>query len=125
MSFIFAVFPIMFILVFVLVFGTTIYTMSRGIKQERKNNHSPRLTVEAKVVAKRTNFRRHNSTDHHMSHSHTSYFVTFEVASGDRMELPVQGHEYGLLVEGDFGDLTFQGTRYLGFQRKAKTYENL
>lgn len=123
MSVIFAVFPILFILVFVLVFGTIIYTISRGIKQESKNNHSPRLTVEAKVVAKRTNFRRHSGTDHHMSHSHTSYYVTFEVASGDRMELPVQGHEYGLLVEGDFGDLTFQGTRYLGFRRKAKTYD--
>ena len=26
--------------------------------------------------------------------------------------------EFGLLVEGDRGDLTFQGTRYLGFVRK-------
>ena len=29
--------------------------------------------------------------------------------------------EYGMLVEGDFGDLSFQGTRYLGFQRKVKS----
>ena len=27
------------------------------------------------------------------------------------------GHEFGMLVEGDRGKLTFQGTRYLGFER--------
>jgi len=27
------------------------------------------------------------------------------------------GQEYGMLVEGDKGNLTFQGTRYLGFER--------
>ena len=51
--------------------------------------------------------------------SSTTYYVTFQVASGDRMELCVGGPEYGMLVEGDFGDLSFQGTRYLGFQRKV------
>ena len=33
------------------------------------------------------------------------------------MELRVSGSEFGLLVEGDYGKLTFQGTRYLGFER--------
>lgn len=28
------------------------------------------------------------------------------------------GGEYGMLAEGDFGDLSFQGTRYLGFERR-------
>lgn len=58
---------------------------------------------------------------HHGTESgHTSsstYYVTFEVASGDRIELAVNGPEYGLLVNGDYGNLTFQGTRYLGFER--------
>lgn len=53
---------------------------------------------------------------HHTTYS-TSYFVTFQVESGDRMELHVAGHEYGMLIEGDRGKLTFQGTRYLGFER--------
>lgn len=29
----------------------------------------------------------------------------------------VSGQEYGMLIEGDHGKLTFQGTRYLEFQR--------
>lgn len=53
---------------------------------------------------------------HHTSSS-TVYYATFEVESGDRMEFGVPNKEYGLLVEGDRGRLTFQGTRYLGFER--------
>ena len=33
------------------------------------------------------------------------------------MELQLSGTEYGLLAEGDQGELSFQGTRYLGFER--------
>ena len=43
--------------------------------------------------------------------------MTFQVDSGDRMELSVSGSEYGMLVEGDRGKLSFQGTRYLSFER--------
>mgnify|MGYP000784206328 FL=1 len=47
----------------------------------------------------------------------TTYYVTFQVESGDRMELSVDDSEYGMLVEGDEGKLTFQGSRYLGFEQ--------
>ena len=47
----------------------------------------------------------------------THYYVTFQFDSGDRLELHVPGREYGMMAEGDVGDLTFQGTRYLGFDR--------
>jgi hypothetical protein len=33
------------------------------------------------------------------------------------MEFGVRDTEYGMLAEGDTGKLTFQGTRYLGFER--------
>lgn len=123
MNFIFSIVPLLFIVVFMFVFGVVVYTFIRSIKQERNNNQSPRLTVEAKVVTKRTSFYRSAGTNHTVGHGHTSYFVTFEVKSGDRMELQVQGYEYGMLVEGDFGELTFQGSRYLGFQRKVYNYD--
>lgn len=113
-------FEFMFTLVFVMVFGVFVVTAVKGISQWNKNNHSPRLTVPATVVSKRSNVshHRHNHGDgmHHTTHS-TTYFVTFQVESGDRMELNMAGHEFGLLVEGDKGMLHFQGTRYLGFER--------
>lgn len=116
----FDMFGIMFTLVFILVIGTFIVTAVRGISQWNKNNNSPRLTVPALVVAKRTNVTRHHhggANGHHHHHTSTTYYVTFQVESGDRMELHMTGNEYGMLVEGDQGNLSFQGTRYLGFER--------
>jgi len=116
----FGMFGVMFTIMFVVVIGMFVVTAVQGISRWNKNNNSPRLTVQATVVAKRTNIsrRRHSgANDHHHYHTSTTYYVTFEVESGDRMELEMDGSEYGLLVEGDRGSLTFQGTRYLGFER--------
>ncbi len=109
-----------FSIMFMLVFGMIIVTIVMGISQWNKNNHSPRLTVGAVIVSRRTNVSRHHHggvNDHH-HHTSTSYYVTFQVESGDRIEFLVAGHEYGMLAEGDSGLLTFQGTRYLGFERQ-------
>ena len=106
----FDLFGIMFTLVFILVVGMFVVTAVRGIRQWNKNNNSPRLTVPATIVAKRTNVTRHHHNDaggHCHHHTSTTYYVTFQVDSGDRMELPVNGTEYGMLVEGDRGDLSF------------------
>lgn len=114
----FALFWIFFGIVFLLVIGVFIFALVKGLSTWNKNNHSPRLTVPATVVAKRTNVSRHHSAGNiHHHHTTTSYYVTFQVSSGDRMELHMSGQEYGLLVEGDRGNLSFQGTRYLGFER--------
>ena len=43
----------MFFLVFFLILGMIVFNFIKGIGQWNKNNHSPRLTVEATVVAKR------------------------------------------------------------------------
>ena len=108
-------FEILFGLVFVMVFAVFIVTFVKGIGQWNKNNHSPRLTVPVTVVSRRVN-RHHHGGDH--PHTSTSYYVTFQVESGDRMELRLTGAQYGLIVEGDKGNLTFQGTRFLNFERQ-------
>lgn len=111
----FGAFGAMFTIVFVLFIGVFVVTIVKGAGEWNKNNNSPRLMVPAVIVAKRTNV--HRSGAHH--HTSTTYYVTFEVESGDRMELRVDGNQYGLLVEGDQGLLTFQGTRFLEFERRA------
>ena len=118
----FTIFQIMFTLVFVIVIGMFIVIAVKGISQWNKNNHSPRLTVPATIVAKRTNVSHHHHHNHggtgmHHTTHFTTYYVTFQVESGDRMELKVHRNEYGLLTVGDNGMLSFQGTRYLGFDR--------
>jgi len=112
---------IMACLMFLFVAGMIVWIIARGIAQWNRNNHSPRLTVPACVISKRTNVSSHrhggnNGLHHH--HTSTTYYITFQVESGDRMEFCVSGAEYGMVVEGDRGRLTFQGTRYLGFARE-------
>ncbi len=108
-----------------MVFGMIIFQFVTGIGTWHKNNQSPRLSVSATIVAKRENITHHshaNAGDLSGAHgfhstSSTSDYVTFQVESGDRIELQVSGREYGMLAEGDTGKLMFQGTRYLSFER--------
>ena len=116
---------VMFPIMFIIVVGIIIFSLVRGIITWNKNNQSPRLAVSVVVAAKRENITHHqhaNVGDLSSAHGFhttisTSYYVTFLVESGDRIELCVSGTEYGMLVEGDTGRLTFQGTRYLSFER--------
>ena len=115
------IFPVLFTVVFLFIIGMMIATLVRVAKEKRKNDASPRLSVPATVTSKRTNVSHHH---HHGSNDHmdytttdTTYYATFQVESGDRMELRMSGHDYGMLFEGDRGTLHFQGTRYLGFDR--------
>lgn len=120
----FSIVPVIVMIGFVFVFGTIIVRSIQGVGQWRRNNASPILTVDAKVSSKRIDVSHHHHHDagtSHMHHtSHTTYYVTFEVQSGDRMEFVVPGREYGKLSEQDYGKLTFQGTRYLNFERSAR-----
>ena len=111
------------IVLVIVVIGSFIVMAVRGTAQWHRNNQSPRLTVEAELVSRRTEVSTfhhggHNGTDMCHTSSSTTDYVTFQVDSGDRMEFSVSGQEYGLLAEGDRGKLTFQGTRYLGFERE-------
>lgn len=115
-------FDFLFTLVFILIGGMIVYAIVAGISEWNSNNNSPRLTVSALIVSKRVWVNpQHMRTGVYAHHSHHSFYVcyvTFEVESGDRMELSVPVGEYGLLAEGDRGQLSFQGTRYLGFERE-------
>ena len=118
-------FPIFFFVVFAIIIGIFIRNAVVGARQYSRNNASPVLTVDATLVSKRTDVHHHqhmnagDATGAHGMHttSSTDYYVTFEVESGDRLDFWVSGREYGMLAEGDHGKLTFQGTRYKGFER--------
>jgi len=120
MFFSFGGFPIIFGLAFAAILVVIAVVAAKGLGQWHKNNQSPVLTVQAEVTGK----RRNDSTsvqqmgEVSMPMTDTTYYATFQVPSGDRMELRLSGKEYGQLREGDRGELTFQGTRYLMFERR-------
>ena len=108
-------FPIIFSLIFISVIGLFAFVIIRSIATWTKNNNSPKISTNARIVAKRSYI--HSGTNN-ASHSST-YYATFEFETGDRLELHIPSDEFGLLAEGDKGVLLFQGTRYLSFQRSV------
>lgn len=116
----FIVFIIMFLMTSLLSGAVFVFVIVYFVKQRSKDDKAPRVTVEAKVVDKRSASHRHHHHSGHMSHRHYYYYVTFELSDGQRTELHVAGTEYGLLVVGDCGALTLQGTRFISFERKRE-----
>jgi hypothetical protein len=113
-EFIFHIFPYLFGAVFVLILGSFLFILISNLLKWQKNNNQPKLNVDAKVITKRTEVSGGKNR-----RTYNNYYVTFEVESGDRMELLVKGNDFGVLAEGDEGELHFQGTRYLGFTRNT------
>ena len=103
-------------------FATIIISIVQGIS-EWPNNKQPILDINCKVVSKRnhTSVRAayHDVGGNFIPSSRsTTYYVTFEFESKDRMDFKVTGSQFGMLVEGDVGKLKFQGTRFLDFTRQ-------
>ena len=122
----FGVMQVVVFLFFAVILVGFVIQLVKGVGTWNRNNQSPRLAVSAKIISKRTQVTQHthpnagDATGAHGFHTttSTSYYITFQVESGDRMEFRVSGSEYGTCIEGDTGKLSFQGTRYLGFERE-------
>jgi len=99
----------------ILWFALLFFFIIKGISQFIQNENSPVLTVSATIVdMRRKTHHHHHNHGHHHSHS---YHVTFELETGERMEMRVLWMDYRQLDIGDRGMLTYQGTRYKGFER--------
>ena len=124
MAFSFSLMRILFFLIFAFVAAAVIITIVQKIAEEAKNSQAPVQTVSAKIVCKRTSTSGMSGTMQMNGMStggtvSTQHYVTFEAPDGSRLELPVSGKEYGMLAEGDYGELTYQRKRYVGFNRQA------
>lgn len=114
----------MFNIVFIFIFIVFIAVLVKNISEWNHNNHSPLLSVEASVKSKRTSTTTHqhpnggDATGAQGFHTTTvtDYYITFQVESGDCMEFKVNSKEYALLSNGYRGKLSFQGSRYIGFE---------
>ena len=119
-SFGFNFFGIFFVMTWALTLAVFGFVIGKIVIEWRKNNHAPRLSLMAVVLDKRDHHSHHHGRHMHTTHSST-YYVTFAFDNGERIELCVPSREYGLIIAGDRGLLSFQGPRFLDFQRNAES----
>lgn len=115
--YIFNFFEFMFPMFFLAIFGFIVFSIIRGVKEWSYNNKQPVVPVEATIISKRESVSHHNH-DGHITNSRT-YYVGFEFVNGERIEFSIPGRRYGLMAEGDRGTLTFQGSRFISFERNV------
>lgn len=106
---------IVFLLAFMVSFVLFVLILYVIIKAIKNNSQSAQLTVQATVIGKRTRYYLREGFP-----GNEIYYVSFEIKGGDRVELNTTARDYGILFEGDRGLLTFRGSYFLEFQRKAE-----
>ncbi|MWC30455.1 DUF2500 family protein [Paenibacillus sp. MMS18-CY102] len=102
-----------FAIIVILIVGGIVTGVAKAVSTGLSNQAAELLTEYCHIVSKRT---RVSGGDGDSSAS-TSYYITFEFANRSRTEFRVTPRDYGLLAEGDYGYLTFKGTRFKGFDR--------
>ncbi|MFD0588953.1 DUF2500 domain-containing protein [Paenibacillus sp. GCM10027627] len=121
-GFVTTIFPIMFIIVFIIVMGGILYTTTNHLRNTRAKEESS----YAKIVGKRMEVRNganlhqnQNGLGQMNSSSRTYYYITLEFDDGTRREyLDVKGL-YGLVVEGDSGYAATKRQWIVAFERSA------
>ena len=107
--------PLFFKIFALLIIGFIVFVILKMVRIWLSNNASPLVSASCTAVTKRSEVWG-GSGD---SRAHTSYYVTFQFEDGRRLELQVINRDYGLIVEGDRGELLYQGTRFKEFRRLA------
>ena len=106
-----------------LIVGVILFALLRGLYIWNKNNHSPRVTEEAEVYTKRQDFSTFMNRDRNIHFGsyrsiYVRYFVVFQTKNSGAVKLKVSSDDFDMLREGEKGLLSFQGTRFLGFEKK-------
>lgn len=114
-DFLFTIVPYIIGIIFVIVICSIVFALIRNLKTWHSNNHAEREVHAAHIVSKRFDVERSGNVS---ASAYTEYYVTFELEDGERREFQVSGKIYGKLAEQDRGDVTFQGTRFLSFERR-------
>ena len=96
------------------------------LRLNSRNNALPIRTVEAEVVAKRSNVSFVQYGGHHGdSNASRGHKIFCHLSDGERRAYRACSRRQGIrnACQGDSGQLTFQGTRYMGFERNVPSSE--
>jgi len=88
--------------------GILLLIITIPIVEYNKNEKQPVITTDAVLLTKSTQ---------QLGRGFSSYHLTFEITSKERISLKVDHQKYALFIEGDKGTLTYQGSRFITFER--------
>ena len=107
--------------IFLIVFGVAALAVEGAAKRIFRldqDSRAPRLTVEASVAGRRQEYRFYG-TRYRRTRS-TTYYAAFQLKNGARVEVWMSRRNYRRLTEDSFGLLTYQGSRFVRFERLGK-----
>lgn len=111
-----------FILLFAAILGLAMFVI---LRQWSKDRRAPRYVVRAVIADKRTQKRwirrKRNAAPGRRTHRMLVYSVIFAPEQGEPIELRVNKRVYAKLQKEATGILTYQGTKYLGFDTSKNT----
>lgn len=102
----------LFQLLFFVMFAFVIIQM---ISRYKKNENSPVISTKAQLIEKHRDTHTRTDANGIMSTDETLIFK-FKLDTGSEMKLHVSGHVFRSVPEYEWGNLTFQGTRFLKFE---------
>lgn len=109
-----------FMILFIVVLSVMVaYVLFRWLKDKS----SPKITTMAKIISKETHKIKHASNrvagiGRRKTYS-DEYYITFQLEHNNTLKLFIRTEEeYEHLHEGDKGKLTFQGKRYINFEKE-------
>lgn len=103
---------VIIVVLFFLVGVPLIRTERRRIRDAR----SEEWKVRARVVSKRIGSENVGAGMHHLRDGGNVCHATFRFVGGEEKEFDLSRTEYGSLKENDWGELTYQGERFLSFK---------
>jgi hypothetical protein len=111
--------PILIGLIFAAILGTAGYQLFKKARESSRNDALPVTAVHATVSATRTNTIAQPAelNPKYKIDPVTKFFVTFRLSEGRTVEFELSSQQLAPLTEGQQGKLTYQGTRYLGFEK--------
>ena len=92
-----------------------IFIIFNIISRYIKNENSPVIAAKARLFTKRADVSSSADANGIISTSETLYLI-YELDTGSKIELIVNGRIYRNAPEYEWGTLTFQGTRFIKFE---------
>ncbi|MDR0848856.1 MAG: DUF2500 domain-containing protein [Propionibacteriaceae bacterium] len=107
---------VVFVALIALIVVGVVLSGSKARRERQFNMKAPLVNSPARVVDERSAIT--GTSGQYGGSTSTSYFATFELPDGQRLEFAIDGVAAGQIVAGDTGTLYWQGTWFKGFQRE-------